>query len=99
MSRPYAVILHITDKNCEKRNHKKLINLLKSECSFSFLGSSVNEHQGTTLIKSITADDVSTVVDAVGAQLKNIKADLGVRFECQLTVAASDVRSETIFIE
>lgn len=57
MSKPHAVVLHITEKNCSKDQLDALISLLNEKCNFQFLGSSFTpnhekknfDHNGTNL--------------------------------------------------
>lgn len=101
MSRPYSVTLHITEKNCSKDQLDKFISILTENHNFEFKGSSFasdNSHQGSTLVKPVSGDNANTVFDGVKSQLKKIETGTTVRFNCQLTVAATDVVSDAIFI-
>lgn len=102
MSRPYAVILHITEKNCSKEQLDKLISLLKEENRFSFLGSSFSSdktHNGTTLYKSLSGENAQIVFEGVKAEIESMEINMMGNFNCQLTVAATDVVSDVIFIK
>lgn len=102
MSKPYSVTLHIAEKNCKKDDLDKLISILKDEHSFNFFGSSFSSdktHQGTTMIKPVSGDDAKSVLDGVKNEIEKIETKTMVRFNCQLTVSASDVETDTIFIK
>ncbi len=102
MSRPYAVILHITEKNCSKEQLEKLISLMKEVNSFSLLGSSYSSdktHNGTTLFKSVSGENAQVLFEVVKAEIEATEINMMGNFNCQLTVAATDVVSDVIFIK
>lgn len=101
MSRPYSVTLHIAEKNCTKEQLDSLIPILIEGHNFEFMGSSFSsskEHNGTTLVKSVSGDNANTILTGVMEQLDSIETETAVRFNCQITVAATDTASDTIFI-
>lgn len=106
MSKPHAVVLHITEKNCTKDQLDALISLLKKKYNFQFLGSSFTpnheeqnfDHNGTTLVKSVSGEDPDIILAGTKRQLDNLKTGMMVRFNCQITVAATDISSDIYFI-
>ena len=101
MSKPYSVTLHITEKNCTKEKLDKLIALLQ-EKNFNFYGSSFSPdktHNGTTLVKSVSGDNAETVFEGVKNDLESTEINMLGSFNCQLTVAATDVISEVLFMK
>lgn len=102
MSRPYSVTLHIAEKNYTKDKLDKLITLLQEKKKFSLLGSSFSSdktHNGTTLVKSVSGPNVNTVFEGVKNDLETTEINMMGRFNCQLTVAAIDVRSDVLFMK
>jgi len=102
MSRPYSVSLHIAEKNCTKEDLDKFISILRQDHNFQLFGSSFSSdktHQGSTLVKSVSGDSAETVFEGVKNQLEAINTGTMVRFNCQLTVSATDFVSDTLFIQ
>lgn len=102
MSRPYSVTLHIAEKNCTKDELDKLINLLQEKKSFSLLGSSFSPdktHKGTTLVKSVSGEKAAKIFEGVKNDLESTEINMEGNFNCQLTVAATDVSSDILFMK
>lgn len=103
MNTPHAVILHITEKNCSIDELNRLISLLKDNHHFCQLGGpsfdSNKNHLGTNLIKPVKGKNAKAIIELVIKELNNVKTETMVRFNCQLTVAATTVESDTVFIQ
>ena len=102
MSRPYSITLHIAEKNRTKDELDELISILQEKKSFSLLGSSFssnNTHNGTTLVKTVSGKNVETVFEGVKKDLENTEINMTGRFNCQLTAAATDVKSDVLFMK
>lgn len=99
---PYAVVLHITEKNCTVEELNKLISILQTEYDFKSLGSSFTSdrvHLGTTLVKPSKGNHANKVLEAVKKKLNTIDTGTMVKFNCQLTTAATNVATDILFIQ
>jgi glycine cleavage system regulatory protein len=102
MNTPHAVILLIAEKNCSVDELNKFISLLHEKHDFSLLDepsfNSDRTHIGTMLIKSVKGNDADKVIELIKKELGTIKSKTMVKFSCRLTVAATKVATEALFI-
>lgn len=99
---PHAIVLHVTEKNCTPEELDKLISILRKEYNFQLLCSSFSSghaHLGTTLVKSSKGEKPTKIFEAIKKELNAIDTGTMVRFNCQLTVVANKVATETLFIK
>lgn len=51
-----------------------------------------------TLVKSVSGEDSDIILAVTKEQLDNLKTGMMLRFNCQITVVATDISSDIYFI-